>query len=158
MILGSIDQRALQLSITGLSPSTVCLSRTIHLTIRFLTLRSLCKDFRQRPTTPVSQRLQALHDIGLGCFPFARRYLGNRFYFLFLGLLRCFNSPSSLFTDYVFIGKSSDITRKGLPHSEIPGSKDVCSSPRLIAAGHVLHRLSVPRHPPYALSSLTTIL
>ena len=27
----------------------------------------------------------------------------------------------------------------------------VCSSPKLIAAYHVLHRLSDPRHPPYAL-------
>ena len=47
------------------------------------------------------------------------------------------------------------MTRIGLPHSEIPGSKVVCTSPRLIAAYHVLHRLSVPRHPPYALISLT---
>ena len=29
---------------------------------------------------------------GLGSFPFARRYLGNRYYFLFLALLRCFSS------------------------------------------------------------------
>ena len=41
------------------------------------------------------------------------------------------------------------------PHSEIPGSKDVCSSPRLIAAYHVFHRLLVPRHSPCALYSLT---
>ena len=43
----------------------------------------------------------------------------------------------------------------GLPHSEIPGSMDICSSPRLIAACHVLHRLLMPRHSPCALSSLT---
>ncbi len=47
------------------------------------------------------------------------------------------------------------MTPEGLPHSEILGSKVVCTSPRLIAAYHVLHRLLVPRHPPYALSSLT---
>ena len=47
------------------------------------------------------------------------------------------------------------MTRTGLPHSEIHGSKLVCSSPWLIAAYHVLHRLPVPRHPPYALSNLT---
>src|SRR5215467_13949989 len=45
---------------------------------------------------------------------------------------------------------------RGFPHSEIPGSKPVCGSPRLIAAYHVLHRLLLPRHPPCALSSLTT--
>src|SRR5208337_3875376 len=44
----------------------------------------------------------------------------------------------------------------GFPHSEIPGSKPVCGSPRLIAAYHVLHRRLLPRHPPCALSSLTT--
>ena len=42
----------------------------------------------------------------------------------------------------------------GFPHSEIPGSKLVRSSPRLIAAYHVLHRLSAPRHPPNALKAL----
>jgi hypothetical protein len=39
----------------------------------------------------------------------------------------------------------------GLPHSEIVGSKLIRSSPTLIAAYHVLHRLPEPRHPPYAL-------
>ena len=42
----------------------------------------------------------------------------------------------------------------GFPHSEILGSKLVRSSPRLIAAYHVLHRLSAPRHPPDALIAL----
>ena len=42
----------------------------------------------------------------------------------------------------------------GLPHSEIHGSKLVRSSPCLIAAYHVLHRLLAPRHPPNALLSL----
>ena len=50
----------------------------------------------------------------------------------------------------------SRIALEGLPHSEIPGSKLVCSSPRLIAAYRVLHRRPAPRHPPHALSSLTT--
>jgi hypothetical protein len=44
---------------------------------------------------------------------------------------------------------------RGFPHSEIPGSKPACGSPRLIAACHVLHRLLLPRHSPCALSSLT---
>jgi hypothetical protein len=41
--------------------------------------------------------------------------------------------------------------REGLPHSEIQGSTIARISPWLIAACHVLHRLSVPRHPPNAL-------
>ena len=39
----------------------------------------------------------------------------------------------------------------GFPHSDISGSKCVGNSPELFAAYHVLHRLSVPRHPPNAL-------
>ena len=33
--------------------------------------------------------------VGLGSFPFARRYLGNRCFFLFLPVLRCFSSRSA---------------------------------------------------------------
>ena len=44
------------------------------------------------------------------------------------------------------------------PHSEISGSMDICSSPKLFAAYHVFHRLLVPRHPPYALFSMTNSL
>ena len=47
------------------------------------------------------------------------------------------------------------MTPAGLPHSEIPGFQVVCTSPGLIAAYHVLHRLPMPRHPPHALGSLT---
>ena len=46
----------------------------------------------------------------------------------------------------------------GFPHSDISGSKDICSSPKLFAAYHVFHRLLVPRHPPCALISLTNWL
>ena len=44
------------------------------------------------------------------------------------------------------------------PHSEIRGSMLICSSPRLIAACHVLHRLLMPRHSPYALVRLNFLL
>ena len=90
--------------------------------------------------------LAARHQ-GLGSSRFARHYSGNHYYFLFLSLLRCFSSGGWLLLCsrwYIFnipgcpIRKSSDITL-------------VCSSPKLIAAYHVLHRLSDPRHPPCAL-------
>ena len=45
----------------------------------------------------------------------------------------------------------------GFPHSEISGSTDICSSPKLIAACHVLLRLLMPRHPPCALFRLTSL-
>ena len=45
----------------------------------------------------------------------------------------------------------------GFPHSEISGSMLICSSPKLIAAYHVLHRLLMPRHSPCALLCLTFV-
>ena len=75
--------------------------------------------------------------------------------FLFLQVLRWFTSLRCLPHPYVFRMGYLEMTRGGFPHSEIPGSKPACGSPGLIAACHVLHRLLVPRHSPYALSSLT---
>ena len=63
--------------------------------------------------------------------------------------------PTLSSTAYVFSGGFSRISQRGFPHSEIPGSKPICGSPGLIAAYRVLHRLLVPRHSPYTLSSLT---
>ena len=51
---------------------------------------------------------------------------------------------------------SLEVHSSRFPHSEISGSKDICSSPKLIAAYHVFHRLLVPRHPPCALLRLTS--
>ena len=66
---------------TGLSPSMDGLSSAILLT-------SMVSYAVRTPDCTQS---------GLGSFPFARRYLGNHFCFLFLRLLRCFSSPGSLY-------------------------------------------------------------
>ena len=68
-----------QLSLTGLSPSVVHLSRMVQLAVHITHVEAL-QPRRENPH-------------GLGCSPFARRYLGNRVFFLFLRLLRCFSSP-----------------------------------------------------------------
>ena len=54
--------------------------------------------------------------------------------------------------------RMTEVCSAGFPHSDIRGSRDMCSSPRLFAAYHVLLRLSVPRHPPCALLRLTMCL
>ena len=82
--------------------------------------------------------------IGLGSSAFARHYLRNHYYFLFLRVLRCFSSPGWP-DDY------HHIITDGFPHSDICGSRVICTSPQLFAAYHVLLRLREPRHPPYAL-------
>ena len=56
---------------------------------------------------------------------------------------------------YLIQRRLTEYCSAGFPHSEICGSKLMCSSPQLIAACHVLHRLLMPRHSPCALSSLT---
>ena len=45
----------------------------------------------------------------------------------------------------------TEVCSAGFPHSDICGSMVICTSPQLFAAYYVLLRLSVPRHPPYAL-------
>ena len=89
-----------------------------------------------------------------GLFPFRSPLLWKSNFFLFLRLLRCFSSagvpPYTYFIQCTVIGYCPT----GLPHSEICGSQDICSSPQLIAACHVLRRLLMPRHPPCTLYSL----
>lgn len=69
--------------------------QTVQLIEYFVTLSCLnsdtCRSHNTDGTTAVT-----LHDIGLGCTHFARRYYGYRGFFLFPGLLRCFSSPRSL--------------------------------------------------------------
>ena len=79
--------RCLPVSVTGLSPSPAGFPKTILLHSGSL----------MQSMTP-----ECTHS-GLGSFPFARRYSGNRcffrernaFFFLFLRVLRCFSSPGS---------------------------------------------------------------
>ena len=110
---------------------------------------------RGSPTSAPQPRT-GLRQSGLGYSPFARRYSGNRVFFLFLEVLRCFSSLGSRRATYGFSDGRLGITPAGFPHSGILGSKPACGSPRLIAASHALHRFLAPRHPPFALSSLTT--
>ena len=51
--------------------------------------------------------------------------------------------------------RTTEVCSARFPHSEICGSLNICFLPQLIAAYHVFLRLSVPRHPPCALSCLT---
>ncbi len=91
----------------------------------------------------------ALLHIRFGLFPGRSPLLGESLLFSLPGGTKMFQFPP-----FASLHKIEIITLQviGLSHSEIPGSKDICSYPRLIAAYHVLHRLREPRHPPCALS------
>jgi hypothetical protein len=97
-------------SCTGLSPSTGPLSSDFH--------------FSYSCYSVVLQPRQCLNIAGLGSSAFARHYLRNHYYFLLLWVLRCFSSPRSpTYTGMI------QLHCTGLPHSDIYGSKDICSSP-----------------------------
>jgi hypothetical protein len=96
--------------------------------------------------------------IRFGLYPLSLATTGGiETFFLFLRVLRCIISPGSLLAPYVFRYGWRAITPAGFPHSEIRASKPACGSTRLIAACHVLRRLPVPRHPPYALTILMVL-
>ena len=90
----------------------------------------------------------ALPHTWFGLFPGRSPLLGESLLFSLPGGTKMFQFPP-----FASLHKIEIITLQviGLSHSEIPGSKDICSYPRLIAAYHVLHRLREPRHPPCAL-------
>ena len=133
------------LSPTGLSPAMAtfpeCSARSTHLVgyLRF-------------PTTVSQPRcsnalMLTLHRFRL--FPVRSPLLGE-------SRLISFPPATEMFQ---FTGLSDpygqQVIPARLPDSEICGSKPVSDSPQLFAAVHVLLRLSMPRHSPRALSSLT---
>ncbi len=91
-----------------------------------------------------------LHDTGL--VPFRSPLLRESRLMSFPPVTEMFQFTGFAPTPYIF--RCRYPKRGGFPHSEIHGSKLTGSSPRLIAACHVLHRLHAPRHPPDALRSL----
>ena len=140
---GTLDPASLtQISLTGLSPSTVRLPN------RFC---YLCSCVMQSTTPqvllpvvwPVSISLAATLEIDVSFSSSA---------YLDVSVQRV---PSA----WLWIHHTvTAYCAAGLPHSEICGSKAICASPQLIAACHVLHRLLMPRHSPCALVHLTVLL
>ena len=140
MSRGTLDTALLPLiSLTGLSPSVASLSRTVLLSLE----DQLCGP------NP------GMHACRFGLFPFRSPLLWkSMFSFFSSGYLdvSVHRVPSVWLCIYHTV---TEVCSAGFPHSEIHGSMVICTSPWLIAAYHVFHRLLVPRHPPCALYSLT---
>src|SRR3954464_1305064 len=109
-------------SCTGLSPPTATPSRGLPLTPHFLTPRRIGRSNWTVPRPRPHNACRLSHAIGLASSAFARHYSRNHGCFLFLWVLRCFTSPRSLHTPYVFRRGSHHMTGAGFPHSEILGS------------------------------------
>ena len=142
MSRGTLDPALLtRLSLTGLSPSLAGFPKTILLNL---------SDQLRGPNP-------GMHAFRFGLFRFRSPLLTES--------LVVFSSSGYLDVSVhrvpflkLCIGlRILEVCSSRFPHSEISGSKDICSSPKLIAAYHVFHRLSVPRHPPCALLRLTFV-
>ena len=140
MSRGTLDPAmSIRISLTGLSPSLVSFPKTV--------LLSSLNQFRG-PNPSV-------HAHWFGLFPFRSPLLWkSHVVFSSSGYLdvSVHRVPSAWLCIHHTV---TEVFSARFPHSEISGSMDICSSPKLFAAYHVFHRLLVPRHPPYALSSIT---
>ena len=122
-------------SLTGLSPSPAGLSR------------SLLLDFLSHPADPYPGMLR----IPVWAPPISLAAT--------LGITVVFSSSGYLDVSvhrvppvHLWIQCTvAEVPSAGSPHSDICGSMDICSSPKLFAAYLVFLRLLVPRHPPCAL-------
>ena len=124
-----------RLSLTGLSPSLVSFPKTV--------LLNLLNQFRG--PNP------GMHASRFGLFRFRSPLLTESLVvFSSSGYLDVSVHRVPFHTLWIGVW-IHEVCSCGFPHSDISGSRDICSSPKLIAAYHVFHRLLVPRHPPCAL-------
>ena len=139
MSRGTLDPALLtRLSLTGLSPSLAGFPKTI--------LLNIWNQFRG-PNPGV-------HALRFGLFPFRSPLLWkSHVVFSSSGYLDVSVHRVPLHTLWIGVW-IHEVFSCGFPHSDISGSLDICSSPKLFAAYHVFHRLLVPRHPPCALFCL----
>ena len=121
-------------SCKGLSPAMVCLSRQFHSPLPYHNV--VLQPLRGVATTQVWALPRSLATTG-GIINLFSLPAGTKM-FQFPAFALCYCIVTVLQT-------------AGLSHSEILGSRVICTYPRLIAAYHVLHRLREPRHPPCAL-------
>ena len=128
MLLG-ITQKSQRLTCTGVSPSVPRLSSRFPLNLWFVTLCLLGRVNDAVPRPPNDNACRLSHHLGLASSGFARHYFRNHGCFLFLWVLRCFTSPRSLQTPYVFRRRYLDFPPGGFPHSDIPGSQLGCQLP-----------------------------
>ena len=157
VVLGNIVREPSCLSPTGLSPSMAGLSRRLRLDRWLVTPRPDRNRITRRPSTPVRQRLRAWHLPGLGWIRVRSPLLTESRLLSLPGGTEMVHFPPFASMELCIHSRMTELHSAGFPHSDIPGSTPACGSPRLIAACHVLHRLSAPRHPPYTLNSLTNL-
>jgi hypothetical protein len=130
-------------------------SQKLRLDMAFVTPRAFRKTLKHCPTTPILQRLRAITQFGFGLFPFRSPLLGESCLLSFPVGTEMFHFPTlASLCLCVQQRMTSYLNSTGFPIRKSPDQSLFSDSPRLIAAIHVLLRRLVPRHSPFALSSL----
>src|SRR3954466_2098064 len=122
VLLGKHAREVRRFRVRGSHPLRRPLPEAFHYRPPFLTPRSPGRGNRAVPRPRPHNACRLSHAIGLASSAFARHYSRNHCCFLFLWVLRCFTSPRSLRTPYVFRRGSHHMTGAGFPHSDILGS------------------------------------
>jgi hypothetical protein len=124
----------------------------VPLSRNFVTSRPAGRRIKPGPTTPGRQRLPSITSYGFGLFPFRSPLLRESRFLSFPLGTKMFQFPSLPLPALFYSGGSTRaLPRVGFPIRKSRDQRLVSTSPRLIAAAHVLHRLLAPRHPPCAL-------
>ncbi len=142
-------------SSTGLSPSTTGRSRPLRLTPQFLTVGRSGRIDNANPTTLHTQPLPGITRTKFGLIRFRSPLLTESLLFSLPVGTENVSLPHVPSTHPIYsdAGNTTSLVL-GFPIRTPSDHSSVDSSPRLIAASYVLHRLLVPRHPPYALHYL----
>ena len=140
MSRGTLDPAmSTRLSLTGLSPSLAGFPKTVPLPL----------------TNHSCSPNPSMHAHWFGLFRFRSPLLTeSHVVFSSSGYLDVSVHRVPFLTLWIGV-RITEVCSVRFPHSEISGSMGICPSPKLFAAYHVFHRLLVPRHPPYALISIT---
>ena len=137
------------------SPFPVTLP-AVRLEEAFVTSWEVRSPPRCRPTTPHGQRLRAFAPVRFGLFPVRSPLLGESRLISLPPATEMFHFAG--FASRAYLGFRPWIPcldgTVGFPIRESPDHSLLSGSPGLIAAGHALHRLRLPRDPPSALTIL----
>ena len=125
---------------------------SLRLAHDFVTSRPAGRRIKPGPTTPSQQRLPSITLQRFGLFPFRSPLLRESRFLSFPPVTKMFQFTGLPLPALFYSGGNTRaLPRVGFPIRRSRGQRLVSTSPGLIAAAHVLHRLSAPRHPPCAL-------
>ena len=138
-------------SSTGRLPSVVRRSGRFDPTHSFVTSPTRRQTDQVEPYNPRSTTAAAYHVIEFGLFPVRSPLLRESRFLSFPRATKMFQFARLPLHVPMDSARSTRALPRGFPIRKSRDQRLVSTSPGLIAAAHVLHRLLAPRHPPCAL-------